>query len=428
MEAPLTPENEARRQKALDALNILDSEPEERYDCIVRLAARLLDAPIANLTFVDNARQWFKASHGLQLSETSRDISFCGHTILSEGPLIVRDTLKDPRFVDNPLVTDNPRIRFYAGQPIKSPDGYPVGTLCVIDRHPRQELSDSELDSLRDLAFLIETHLMERITATPTGSASKHDQHVVAEYEAILTAGGRDEARIVVGAQQNLERFTAAAGEFFAIDQSDIGRSIKDIPSFLLYPSMHADLLNAIDHGEVSTRVVQSINGKKLRARLLPFRPPASARQSVVISLTDITGNERASLLEHALDGVDSEVVVIDQTGKIIFTNAAWDRVAGDKGYPLELQASVGGNYLDLCRPNSGGRGYQEGLNALRQVMAGERTGFTLAYECSLPRGKSIYLMRVQSFSFDGLSIVISHQDITLLLEHGVDMARINFT
>jgi GAF domain-containing protein len=131
-------------------LNILDTQPEERFDRLTRMAKRLFSVPIATVTLVDTHRQWFKSSQGLSASETSRDISLCGHTILSDEILLVPDAELDERFFDNPLVVGDPNIRFYAGCPLKV-GAENLGTLCVIDDKPRV-FGQEELRLLRDLA------------------------------------------------------------------------------------------------------------------------------------------------------------------------------------------------------------------------------------------------------------------------------------
>src|SRR4029077_4595357 len=125
---PALPTDEERRLASLRQLSILDTPSEERFDRITRVAAAVGDVPIALVSLVDHDRQWFKSCHGLGLTETSREVSFCGHVVLSRAPLIVPDTLLDDRFADNPLVTGEPRVRFYAGFPIFYTDGSCLGT------------------------------------------------------------------------------------------------------------------------------------------------------------------------------------------------------------------------------------------------------------------------------------------------------------
>ena len=153
----LSTQDEEERLACLRALDILDTPPESRFDEITRLAATSLGAPIALVSLVDKERQWFKSSHGLEVKETSRETSFCSHAVSARDVLIVPDTFYDPRFADNPLVTQGPRIRFYAGCPIFV-GAHCVGTVCVLDHRPRQ-LVDKAIDHLKFLARLVEREL-----------------------------------------------------------------------------------------------------------------------------------------------------------------------------------------------------------------------------------------------------------------------------
>ena len=158
MKIPDTPQEEQARLATLQSLGILDTQPEERFDRLTRMAKRLFGVPIALVSLVDENRQWFKSCFGLSLSETSRDISFCGHAILGNDVFIIPNTLSDLRFADNPLVLNEPFIRFYAGCPLKAPDGRKLGTLCIIDRQPRS-FNQDDLDALKDLAAMVEREL-----------------------------------------------------------------------------------------------------------------------------------------------------------------------------------------------------------------------------------------------------------------------------
>ncbi len=156
MRAPL-PSDEPERLRALRDAGVLDSPAEERFDRITRLARRVFDVPIALVSLVDAERQWFKSHQGLDVRETPREISFCAHAIHDDRVFIVSDALTDPRFADNPAVTGEIRARFYAGRPIRM-FGRRVGTLCLVDRRPR-ELRDDDVRALNDLATLVEEEL-----------------------------------------------------------------------------------------------------------------------------------------------------------------------------------------------------------------------------------------------------------------------------
>ena len=155
---PPLPDDELPRREALFKLRMLDTPAEERFDRITRTASALFNVPIALISLVDAHRQWFKSRNGLEACETSRSISFCGHAILEDQPLIVANALEDERFADNPLVTGELHLRFYAGMPLKSIDGFRVGTLCLID-HEARHFSNLDVSRLRDLAAWAELEL-----------------------------------------------------------------------------------------------------------------------------------------------------------------------------------------------------------------------------------------------------------------------------
>jgi len=149
---PATPANESARLAALRASGLLDSPPEQGFDDIATLAAEICRTPIGLISLIDRHRQWFKARTGLQATETPREISFCGHAICQPDELmVVPNALEDPRFADNPLVTGEPNIRFYAGMPLRDENDFALGTICVIDRIPR-EISDGQRQALAALS------------------------------------------------------------------------------------------------------------------------------------------------------------------------------------------------------------------------------------------------------------------------------------
>lgn len=160
----LIPPDEERRLSALRSYGVLDSPFEKDYDDLCRLAATICGAPMALISFIDRDRQWFKSVIGLDTREISRDLAFCAHAIWQDGVFEVPDATLDERFADNPLVTGSPDIRFYAGQPLRSPDGYALGTLCTLDRVPRV-LDDRQREALSILARQVVTQLELRRAA-----------------------------------------------------------------------------------------------------------------------------------------------------------------------------------------------------------------------------------------------------------------------
>lgn len=151
MKTAIDTEDEAKRMAALRQYDLLDTLPEQSLDDLTTLAAHICGAPISLISLIDEKRQWFKSKTGtISADETARDVSFCGHAIQGHDLFIVPDAYNDERFHDNPLVTGDPHIRFYAGTPLETPSGHNVGMLCVIDHVPR-ELSQSQQDALRIL-------------------------------------------------------------------------------------------------------------------------------------------------------------------------------------------------------------------------------------------------------------------------------------
>ncbi|ELS30780.1 MULTISPECIES: GAF domain-containing sensor histidine kinase [Pseudanabaena] len=158
MQIPTIPTNETDRQVALDRYQILDTLPEQEYDDLTQIAADICGTPIALISLIDRDRQWFKAKIGIETSETSRDLSFCGHVVANNAILTVPDATQDSRFADNPFVVNDPKIRFYTGIPLKTPDNFTLGTLCVIDREPRH-LTPLQIERLTALSRLIISQL-----------------------------------------------------------------------------------------------------------------------------------------------------------------------------------------------------------------------------------------------------------------------------
>jgi anti-sigma regulatory factor (Ser/Thr protein kinase) len=184
--------DESTRLAALRAYRILDTAPEQAFDDLTLLASQICGTPIALISLVDADRQWFKSRIGISVAETSRAISFCARAVEQRGPLIVRDTLEDERFRDNPVVTGEPKIRFYTGVPLITPDGHALGTLCVADRVCRT-LTPGQMEALEALTRQVEAQLELRksLRELTEALAAKEEadiarEKVIAELRAAL--------------------------------------------------------------------------------------------------------------------------------------------------------------------------------------------------------------------------------------------------
>ena len=179
-------DREIDRLAALVRYGVLDTAPEESFDRLTRMACRLFDMPICLVSLVDSSRQWFKSRQGLDAEETARDISFCTHAIMHDDVMIVPDALEDQRFKDNPLVVDDPHIRFYAGAPLEVNGGHRIGTLCVIDREPR-EFSPAQAELLADLAHIVVDELELRLVNSRLAEELQAKHMALHDFDAVFS-------------------------------------------------------------------------------------------------------------------------------------------------------------------------------------------------------------------------------------------------
>jgi PAS domain S-box-containing protein len=226
MQPPAVPNNEAERLNVLRSFQVLDTEPEPEFDDLARLAAHILNTPIALVSLIDSDRQWFKARYGLDAPQTPRDVSFCGHVVATDGAVIVNDAFQDPRFADNPLVVGNPRVIFYAGVPLRTSDGFVLGTLCTID-HAARSISPEQLSMLTILGKQVVAQL----------EARRRKLQVMAEREAAralaervsMTFDAMAEGVVVQNAQGQIVFSNRRAGEILGLSNDQLnGRSSID--------------------------------------------------------------------------------------------------------------------------------------------------------------------------------------------------------
>ena len=267
---PPTPVDELLRLETLRRLKILDTDPEERFDRVTRLAKQIFGTPIALVSLVDADRQWFKSRQGLDAKETPRDISFCGHAILEDKVMVVEDTHSDERFADNPLVESDPGIRFYAGYPLNAPDGSKVGTLCVIDREPRQMTTEerallAELGAMVEEEFVVAAMMREDPI---TGISNRSGFCTVAEHLLAMCNRTDMPASLMIFHLTNVAEIEASRGTVEADralielthlllasfrDSDTVGRIADDKFAVLLAGSRMGDL------DEIRKRLMESI-------------------------------------------------------------------------------------------------------------------------------------------------------------------------
>jgi len=297
------PSNEAQRLTALRRYQVLDTQPEESFDAIVRLTAQICKTPISLITLVDEARQWFKARVGLDLTQTPRDIAFCAHAITGEKLCLVPDALADERFRNNPLVLGEPRIRFYAGMPLITADGCAVGTLCVIDQKPRHDLTEHERQSLQLLARETITQLELRRASMELSETKRALQDINVELEAFGSAVAHDlraPVRHIIGFAKLLaEEFpdnATARQHIVRIDQACA--KMRDIIDALLRLARvsHADLnrqaidLSALAH-ELTAELRAAEPNRKFKFIIAPAIKATGDGAFIRIALLNLLSN-----------------------------------------------------------------------------------------------------------------------------------------
>jgi PAS domain S-box-containing protein len=325
VQEPAVPDDERGRLEALRALEILDTPAEERFDRITRMAARALQVPMAMVSLLDADRQWFKSCVGLDVGETPRGVSFCGHAILDEHVFVVADARRDERFADNPFVTGDPFVRAYAGYPLRTLDGHRVGTLCVLDTAPRDFTAD-ELTTLRDLGSWVELELgtIERDKARDSERRLMTLLASVADGVATFDLAG-----IVTSAN-------AAAEAMFKHSEADmVGRPVTELVLPEDRPVVVSALLERAE-AEVGTLFHREIRGLRADGSHFPMDTTVSEvvgrEGELFIAIARDTTEEqdaRNALTwmrernERVLDSVGDGVIGIDRTGHVFYVNEA---------------------------------------------------------------------------------------------------------
>jgi PAS domain S-box-containing protein len=360
---PPLPENESARLEALARYEVLDTQAEEAFDTLTRLAARLLGVPMAAVSLIDSDRQWFKSRHGIAIAETQRDISFCGHVVGQDSALVVPDAAADERFADNPLVTGEPRIRFYAGFPLRTADGFVLGTMCAMDSCARTP----------DQADLDELELLARQTVDQL--ELRRSSRLLAEQELRLRAvlETATDAIITIDEDGRIEQVNPAVERLFGHRPEDlVGQNVR-----LLMPAAMrrahdrgmADYLltghkKVIGIGRELTAMRKDgstfpmdamvsetiVGGQRLFTGILR---DATQRKDTERRLNDTIADLRASrddLLE-VLNAVDIGVLVLAADDSVAFTNDSLLSLTG-----AEAEGSQGKPWTDVLNVSESSR------------------------------------------------------------------------
>ena len=228
MKVPESYTNENERLKILDSYSIMDSLPEEDYDNLTKLAAQICNTPISLITLLDDKRQWFKSHHGLGVSETEKDFAFCSHAIHEEeNLLIIEDARMDERFYNNPLVTGDPNVIFYAGIPLRNESGFPLGTLCVIDHQPHK-LNEGQIEALSILSRQV-MNLLE-LRKSKLSLEKVLEQQL--QFSGILEKEVEKRTKELMDTNMKLERSNLDLESFNYISSHDLQEPLRKIQTF----------------------------------------------------------------------------------------------------------------------------------------------------------------------------------------------------
>lgn len=378
--APKHP-NEAERLASLERLKILDTLPEQDFDDLTSIASQICETPIALISLVDQDRQWFKSHHGLDAQETPREYAFCAHALLAKKLFIVRDSREDERFRDNPLVTGDPHVVFYAGAPLISPDGYPIGTLCVIDHKPKV-LTAAQENSLLALSRQVNRLLTLRLQLEDVKSTRDKLEYKKVAVENLA------EGVVLQDTEFKIIDFNFAATKVLGLTAEQLTgktsmdpdwRSIKEDGSPFI-GAQHPSVL-ALTTGQPQNDVLMGIHHANselrwIRIKSTPiFHPEQKTPYRAVTSFTDITTEKNAvsvleaneAYLKRVLDNIPA--MVSHWNRELINLNANRSMAESLK---TTAKAMKGQSLRDLMSPQRFARNYP----LIEKVLAGENQIF----------------------------------------------------
>jgi PAS domain S-box-containing protein len=365
---------EARRLAALQELELLDSEPEERFDRITRLATAVFDVPIALVTLIDADRQFNKSAAGLDVKQWPRSVSLCSHAIESDGPLVISDLRSDPRFPGHALAGEGPPMRFYAGQPVRAPGGERVGTVCIADSRPR-ELDEPELGRLRDLAVLVETELARAEFETALSDRAESQ----AGLQAIMES--TSEGIVTVDRDGTVQSANRAAERLFGSEPGRLaGTPVSELLAEISWSyAQEALRANRARDGQTLIGRRTLVRGRRRDGTEFPVEFAVSTTSVGAVPTyvgvgQDVSGREAAAqdlrererrfraVFEHAGVGI-----IITRRGVVLDVNAAFGEMLGRSVTELRGRA-----WAELIDPDD----VAEDLQLARELLSGARDYF----------------------------------------------------
>ncbi len=294
MQTPPIPQNETERLQALRDLKLLDTPAEENFDSITRIASEICGVPVALVSLIDQDRQWFKAKHGIDIAETPREISFCGHAICAKDEIFtVTDAQKDPRFFDTPLVIGDANVRFYAGVPLHVDDDLAIGTLCVMDSQPR-ELSDSQIAALKALKQQVLSQFELRRHVKGLQQANQQLENLNQEkneFMGILAHDLKNPLSIIKNLSEEIEEDLDALA---ADELQSMVHNIQQSSNKMTHLIMNLLDVHALEAGKMRSHLDEFDLRPHIEQSLAQYQPAAKRKQIQLLSdLTDV-GNIQA--------------------------------------------------------------------------------------------------------------------------------------
>lgn len=341
---PGGPESEAARLRTLEQYDVLEAPPTEAFDRITRLTTRLFDVPIAMINVIDQENQWCLSTEGIALDRTSREVSFCARAILEKDIMVVPDAREDEHFADNPLVTGEPHIRFYAGAPLTAPNGYRLGTLCLIDDEPR-EFSEADCATLTDLAGVVMDELTLRHYASGLDASRRAHRETSEQRKRVLES--ITDAFMALDEEWCLTYVNAQAEALFERSRDElIGCNLwEEFPEIAGSP-FQEKYEEAVEKGETLEFVeYYSPEDRWFEVKAFPFEGGLS------VYFDEVTERFRArkklrreqALVEAVMETSVAAIVVVDAEGRVSFANERAGDVLG-----VDVEELIGVEYAEV--------------------------------------------------------------------------------